>query len=155
MNFDHQYVLKTDGDSFVDIDSLIRLLEPNKQLLLYMGNRQVGAPVRRSGKNAVSMEEHPAAVFDTYNSGGGYILSQLLVGKLVPTFDWEHPLSVEDAYIGGRVIKVGVWAEHRWAFDTLNRNCRYNDGIVLSHPVDAACMKKLYELVMNRRHRLP
>ena len=150
-NFRFDYILKTDDDVFVDVDSLISKIQKIDNRYIYMGNVMVGSEVLRSGRYGVSVEEYPAKVYEPYCSGGGYILSKPLVEKLIPIFQWEHPLRIDDAYMGGRVIKAGGKAIHEKGFLMWNDNCVYSDNLIVTHPADKECMEKLQKIVIQKK----
>ena len=107
----------------------------------------------RSGRYRVSTEEYPAEYYEPYCSGGGFILSQPLVDRMIPLFQWEHPLRIDDAYIGGRVIAAGGGAEHGDGFLMWNTGCRYQKGLLVTHPADESCMRKLQGKIPQRKGR--
>merc|ERR1712126_408446 len=106
-NFKYDFVLKTDDDVFTDVDGVIAKLKKFDDELVYTGNIMVGSEVLRSGRYGVPYEEYPASVYEPYCSGGGFALSESLIRNMIPVFQWEHPLRIDDAYFGGRVIKAG------------------------------------------------
>lgn len=140
-----KHLLKCDDDLFIDIDALIALIDTKRsKKLLYMGNYwQSGANVSRKGKFAVSKEDYPNFAYPPYCSGGAYVLSKSLIGRIVPLFDWVSPLRIEDAYIGGMVKEAGGQGVHSNGFVMTNEGCAYRSGLVTSHPANVICMSKL------------
>lgn len=143
INFD--FILKCDDDIFVQIDRLTRKLSSEYKNEGYIGNVMYNQPIMRSGRYGLTKEEHEKDVFDPYCSGGGFILSHSVVGKIIPSFNWESPLKIDDAYIGQLVFKTGVKALHiPHGFYMWNNWCEYNEHLLVSHPVKKIqCMKFL------------
>ena len=93
-------------------------------------------PVERSGRYALSKLEHPNENFDPYCSGGGYILSRDVINKIIPYFNWTHPLKIDDAYIGQLVFRrAGVTAYGPRGFYMWNTWCEYDRRLLVTHPV--------------------
>lgn len=155
-NFQYDYILKSDDDVFVDIDAILTrimlVVHPSLNKDLFMGNVMFGQPVERSGRYMISPEEHPARVFKDYCSGGGYILSNSLIKKMIPLFIWEHPLRIDDAYIGDRVNAAGSRPTHQAGFMMWNDKCEYKDDLLVTHPAKSKeCMEKMQKIVTEKK----
>lgn len=151
LNFLYDYVLKCDDDVFVDVDFLLSTLRKMNNKFIYMGNVMVGSEVLRSGRYAVPVEEYPAKVYEPYCSGGGFVLSYSLVENMIPFFQWEHPLRIDDAYFGGRVIKAGGKATDSVGFRMWNDDCKYDDKLLVTHPAGKKCLEKLHKMVSEKK----
>lgn len=152
-NFNYEYILKSDDDVFVDIDSLLaraKLVNGKIESTndLFMGNVMFGQPVERSGRYFISHQEHPAPVFKNYCSGGGYVLSKSMIEKMIPLFEWEHPLRIDDAYIGSLVAKAGRSPTHQAGFLMWNDKCEYHKELLVTHPAkNVKCLEFLQKKI--------
>ena len=75
-----KFVFKVDDDIFVHVDRVIKHLIdywPNEN---FVGNAVRGQPPERSGRYQVFMEEWKWETYDPYCSGGGFILSNSIIG---------------------------------------------------------------------------
>ena len=152
LNFD--YVLKSDDDVFVDIDALITTIRRQygkEERDVYFGNLIQQGEVRRSGRLQVPVEEYPAKVYENYCSGGGFVLSRTLIRKMIPHFNWEHPLRIEDAYIGWLVARAGGRAEAVKGFEMFKDKCTYTNTLVVTHPASQQCKEKLQKILLDKK----
>ena len=156
-NFQYDYILKSDDDVFVDIDAILTKIEFVVHLslhkYLYMGAVFHHPLVDRSGKYKVSRKEYSASHFKPYCFGRGYILSNNLIKKMIPLFIWEHPLRIEDAYIGDRVNAAGSKPTDVAGFMMANVKCEYKDDLLLFHPV-GECMMMLQRIVTKKKMQI-
>lgn len=131
------FILKGDDDVFVHMDRLIKKLASNRfKGKHYIGQVMMDQPVERSGRYALTKLEHPNNNFDPYCSGGGYILSRDVITKIIPYFNWTHPLKIDDAYIGQLVFRrAGVTAYGPRGFYMWNTWCEYDRRLLVTHPV--------------------
>ena len=100
-NFEFNFMLKCDDDSFVRIPPLVEELAKQPQNLLYWGFFKGGSSVFQKGK----WKENGWFVCDTYLPyalGGGYILSSDLVTHLAISSDLLQLYKSED-------VSVGLW----------------------------------------------
>jgi len=136
-NSKFDFVLKGDDDVFVHIDRLMKKLSSSRfKDKHYIGQVMADQPVERSGRYALTKLEHPNKNFDPYCSGGGYILSRDVITKIVPYFNWTHPLKIDDAYIGQLVFRrAGVKAYGPRGFYMWNTWCEYDRRLLVTHPV--------------------
>ena len=149
-NLKYDFLLKCDDDVFVNVDSLMKVLSTTKDH--FFGQIMLNQPVERIGRYGVSKEEHFGDHYDPYCSGGGFILSSSTVSKLIPHFNWEKPLKIDDAYIGQLVKKTGTETVHYEGFNMWNQYCQFKKGLLVSHPVkDIKCMDFLMSksLILN------
>ena len=149
-NLKYDFLLKCDDDVFVNIDRLMRLLLTTRDQ--YFGQKMEFQPVEREGRYGVSEEEHPSPIYDTFCSGGGFVLSYLTVSKMIPFFNWANPLKIDDAYIGKIVARTGIKAMHYGGFSMYNFGCLFEKHLIVSHPVkEERCMKFLMRqwMVLN------
>ena len=154
-NLKYDFLLKCDDDVFVNIDRLMRVLSITKDQ--YFGQRMHNQPVEREGRYGVSEEEHPNSFYDTFCSGGGFVLSRLTVSKMIPFFNWVNPLKIDDAYIGKVVTRTGTRAMNYKGFSMYNFSCVFYNKLIVSHPVkEKGCMQHLMNqyLKLNRKLKL-
>jgi len=151
-NLNFNFLLKCDDDLFIDIDSLIDELVARKGRLFYLGNVMYDQPVLRTGRYAVSKEMHPEDVYKPYCSGGAFVLSKQLVDRLIPHFEYEKYLRIEDAHMGGRVAKVnGTSFIGHDGFLMWNDECHYKRDLLASHPAPRDCMVNLTKRILKKK----
>ena len=135
-----KFVLKTDDDIFIHVDRVMRILTDTWSNEDFIGHAMLGQPAERNkGRYGVTLEEWPGKTYDPYCSGGGYMLSNLIIGKMIPHFNWAKPLKIDDAYIGHLVKLAGghpLHAPHH--FLMWNDHCQYTDQFLVSHPAKTA-----------------
>ncbi|XP_060715017.1 beta-1,3-galactosyltransferase 2-like isoform X1 [Tachysurus vachellii] len=106
------YAMKIDSDMFLNLENLMSLLlapeTPKKNYItgMVMWNR----PVIRdpSSKWYVPQDVYPQDVYPTYLLGMGYVFSNDLPEKLVRVSKDVPPFSIEDAYVGACLEKLGI-----------------------------------------------
>ncbi|XP_047132254.1 N-acetyllactosaminide beta-1,3-N-acetylglucosaminyltransferase 4 isoform X1 [Hydra vulgaris] len=135
-NIKFKSVLKGDDDTFMNIDNIIDFINQNKKTDGYFGNLMYHQPVERKGRYKLTKEEHKNDYFAPYCSGGGYILTNSTVYKIVPYFDLEKNLKIDDAYIGEVAFDAGINATHTSGFYMWNTWCEYVKNIKVSHPAN-------------------
>ena len=152
-NLKYDFLLKCDDDVFVNIDRLMKILSTTKHQ--YFGQKMERAVVQREGRYGVSEEEHPHPLYDPYCSGGGFVLSNLTVSKMIPLFDWVNPLKIDDAYIGKIVTRTGTKAMNYKGFSMYNFSCVFYNELIVSHPVvEKGCMKHLMDQCLKLNGKL-
>ena len=131
-----KFVLKTDDDIFIQVDRLVKVLEDGWSHENFVGHAMRGQPAERNkGRYGVTKEEWPGKLYDPYCSGGGYLLSHSIIGKMIPYFNWTHPLKIDDAYVGHLVKKAGGRPLHAPEhFLMWNDKCKYTPKMIVSHP---------------------
>lgn len=144
-NLKYDFLLKCDDDVFVNVDELMKVLSTTKDH--FFGQRMLNQPVERIGRYGVSKEEHFDDRYHPYFSGGGFILSSSTVSKMIPHFNWEKPLKIDDAYIGQLVKKTGTENVHYEGFNMWNRYCQFKKGLLVSHPAEHI---KCMDFLMNK-----
>lgn len=108
------YILKTDEDCFVNVGNLLNWLsnhhETNGTGVLYAGRVQPDMPVVRDNTSRyyVSEIDHPAATFQPYVSGGGYVFSGNLLPSLAKVSKTSPLFANEDALLGSLMYQLGV-----------------------------------------------
>ena len=144
------YLLETDDDVFVNIPLILLRIE-NREFSntgTYIGNSKINDPVVREAKYGekyiVSMDDYNGSVYPPYCSGGGYILSQDVIRKILP-FIKQHPYKLDDVYIGMLVYNAGVNVKHYQGFNLVAEKCEYDNTDIAHHPAnDEDCMFKLF-----------
>ncbi|XP_066910468.1 beta-1,3-galactosyltransferase 1-like [Clytia hemisphaerica] len=129
------FVLKGDDDVFVHVDRVLAKLDGDFRNEHYIGSVMSGQPVERKGRYGLTAEEHKNDRFDPYCSGGGFILSNVAISRMISLFDWLTPLKIDDAYIGHLVFRSGYKAKSVRGFYMWNNWCEYNEHLMVTHPV--------------------
>ena len=139
----YKFLLKGDDDIFVNIHALMELLhEPTTpQHHLFVGNTMSVAEVVRNGRYGVSREEYSRDNYPRYNSGGGFVLSSDVVSSMIPHFNWITPLKIDDAYMGGLVLKAGIDCINDKRFHMYDQGCVYRNRTIVSHTNDKIVIK--------------
>ena len=143
------YYLKVDDDVFVNIPNVLLLIAktntPNKTL--YLGNKHFRAGVIRSGKYKVTKEEYSKSIYPPFLSGGGILLSNNAVKRLIPYFK-RYPFKLDDVYIGMLAMNAGIASTHNTNFKLYwIGNCEYDKSAFVFHiSVEdrEICMKQLF-----------
>ncbi|XP_064626745.1 beta-1,3-galactosyltransferase 5-like [Lineus longissimus] len=117
------FILKTDDDCYVNTLLLPKFLQlyHKSDRSLYVGNVFLDAFQRRVVRRddspwSVSEEQYAPDVYPMYASGLGYLISQDVVREIISMSSYIQPFSVEDAYIGVVVDKIGVVPKKSYRF---------------------------------------
>eukprot|EP00058_Branchiostoma_floridae_P015865 XP_002601353.1 hypothetical protein BRAFLDRAFT_82723 [Branchiostoma floridae] len=107
------YLMKTDDDMFVNIETLVshlKSLKDDKSSDLFIGDIHTGVKALRSpaNKHYVSMEDYENDVYPDYLSGTGYVMSMDVVRRLYVTALMTSPVPVEDIYMGICARRAGI-----------------------------------------------
>ena len=139
----YHYLFKGDDDIFVNFHVLMNLLykPTTPKTHLYIGNMVASPEVFRNGRYGVSREEYQRDNYPCYNSGGGFVLSSDVIEKMIPHFDWISPLKIDDAYMGGLVLKAGFDCQFDKGFRMYDKGCVYKDDTIVSHTNDKIVIK--------------
>ena len=134
------YILKCDDDSFVVLDTILRELKQRRSNRnYYWGYHFERANVEKEGKRA----EHKWFLCDTYfpyAAGGGYILSQDLVRRIVNSSDGLVMYNNED-------ISIGIWIS---PYDIeRNHDKRFN-----TYPSSSSCSDSQIVLAERRKEQM-
>ena len=159
--FKFKFILKTDDDIFIHVDRVMHILQHGWSHEHFIGHAMRGQPPERNkGRYGVSLEEWPHKTYDAYCSGGGYLLSQSIIERMIPHFNWETPLKIDDAYIGHLVKKAGGEPLHApQHFLMWNDHCTYTSTFLVSHPAkttgcrDFFMSKALLEMGKIKEHK--
>jgi len=146
--FSFEFVFKTDDDVFIHIHRLLLKLNTTWSDEHFIGHAMRGQPPERNkGRYGVSLEEWPGKYYDPYCSGGGYVLSHYIIEHMIPHFNWETPLKIDDAYIGHLVTLAGgkVYHDHR-SFLMWNDWLEYLPTLVVTHPLKFADFREFVEV---------
>jgi Galactosyltransferase. len=85
--FNFSFILKTDDDIFIHIDRTLTIVRSDWKNENFVGHAMRGQPPERGkGRYGVSKEEWAGKTYDAYCSGGGYLLSQAIIGKSIINF---------------------------------------------------------------------
>lgn len=102
-------VMRMDDDVSVDVYALVDAVERHyPRLTTTIGCFQllINTPVFRSGRYAVSKEDHPGDIYDPYCQGWMYILTPKMAYKLDLAALRNKPYWMNDAYITGTLLKA-------------------------------------------------
>ena len=150
------YIFKTDDDIFVNIPSLVKTVGSFKKTNVIFGVDIGYAPVRRTGKWALSVEQYPFDHLPLYLSGCGYGMSRDAAEQLVKTSEYVPQLPVEDLYVTGILPRIGnvsfelSHAFPTWLSQTPDDACLVLRGrMVALHGVNVKRMYDLWGQVTN------
>ncbi|XP_035699477.1 beta-1,3-galactosyltransferase 1-like [Branchiostoma floridae] len=118
------YLMKTDDDMFVNIETLVshlKSLKDDKSSDLFIGDIHTGVKALRSpaNKHYVSMEDYENEVYPDYLSGTGYVMSMDVVRRLYVTALMTSPVPVEDIYMGICAQRAGIAPRDHSGFTSL------------------------------------
>ncbi|ESO93881.1 hypothetical protein LOTGIDRAFT_74915, partial [Lottia gigantea] len=148
-----KYILKTDDDMWINLNSLNEYLQTNSEKLTHsVGGscHQTAGPIRsKSSKWYASFESYPSAKYPGYCSGTGYILTTKTaqevfeISKNVPFFH------LEDVYVSLCIRKLGYSLEGIRGFfygaGTKSDLCRYKKkGVITWHMVPPDTLLKIW-----------
>lgn len=136
------YVLKTDDDVFINAVGIVEWLKDMPRTNFYTGWCNFNSPVVRNPRSKwfVSEEIYPANRYPGYCLGGGYLMSNDVVGKVLTKSYGRQLFPMEDLYIGLMIhemkeVKVTDDKKH---FDLIyegrSDDCDLND-LFLAHRV--------------------
>ncbi|XP_004209192.2 beta-1,3-galactosyltransferase 1 isoform X1 [Hydra vulgaris] len=149
-------LLKGDDDTFVNIDNVIQFINVNDIIDGYFGNKIYKAKVRKFGRYQVSKEEFKKDIYETYCSGGGFILTNSSVYKMTKLFDINKILRIDDAYVGEIAYQAEIPVRGIKGFYMYNNNCKYQKDVMVSHPaLIIACNEFLLKKSMIDNGKLP
>ncbi|XP_004211264.1 beta-1,3-galactosyltransferase 1 [Hydra vulgaris] len=155
-NLKFKAILKGDDDTFINIDNAVNFINQNKETYGYFGQSMAGQPVERYGRYKLTKEEHEKDHYDPYCSGGGFIFTNASIYKILPLFDLEKILRIDDAHIGEVAFKAGVVAKMTDGFYMWNRWCEYRKDVIVSHPAkEPECTDFLLKRSMIDNGKLP
>ena len=157
-NCQYQYLLKADDDIFIHIPNLFTFLYKDPYVLkhhdrLYAGYIIMhGKPHRDTKfKWGVTYEEWGADAYPPFSTGMGFVLSRLIIEKMIPHFDWDKPFRVDDVYIGhlvymAQIPNIGIRTSVGQEFSRFNdpKKCPIQKKAIVYHQVlTEDCMRRL------------
>ena len=107
-NMKFKAILKGDDDTFMNLDNIIAFINQNTIIDGYFGNKMGNQRVDRIGRYKLTEEEHQRDRYDPYCSGGGFILTNSSVYKIIPNLDLDNILKIDDAHIGEVAFRAGT-----------------------------------------------
>ena len=110
-NYDYDYLIKADDDTFINIQLLNEYVSRLKyKKLFYGGVKVVQSQVFRKGRYGVSKELWEPDVYSPYCSGSGYILGSDSVREMLRVYNTgvQPVFFVEDAYMGALAYHSGI-----------------------------------------------
>ncbi|XP_015918965.1 beta-1,3-galactosyltransferase 6-like [Parasteatoda tepidariorum] len=146
MNF--TFLLKVDDDSFVRLDALYAKIEQQPKEKLYWGFFDGQARVKSKGKWAESVW-FLCDRYLPYAKGGGYILTQDLVSKIVLMSDLLFLYRNEDVALGTWLAPFDIQRLHDPLFDTeyLSRGCL--NSYLVTHKQSTSMMVSKYNHIVK------
>lgn len=149
------YVLKTDDDTYFNLQALIELLPgiaDGRQQGGLLGSLNVDAPVQRHGLWAVSSSVYAPHTYPPYCSGCAYVLGSRDVPSLLRAAERRPLLPMEDVYVTGILAKtVGLTCGHQprfpfWYTGPSRQNvCLFREGRLIGiHNVAYLTMYAIY-----------
>ena len=109
-----QYILKADDDAYVHIPRLVGMLmnNPAEATGCIYGKLNPRSVVQRTGKWGIPYDIYPMSEYPPYVTGGTYVISGNIGGKLLAVSTYIPYLTIEDAFITGvlRFI-IGAYIE--------------------------------------------
>ncbi|XP_065663159.1 UDP-GlcNAc:betaGal beta-1,3-N-acetylglucosaminyltransferase 7 isoform X2 [Hydra vulgaris] len=133
-NVKFKALLKGDDDTFVNIDNIIQFIKINDIIDGYFGNTIYKAKVRKFGRYQVSKKEFKKDIYETYCSGGGFILTNSSVYKMTKLFDLNKIFRIDDAFVGEIAYQAEIPVRGIKGFYMYNNNCKYQKDVMVSHP---------------------
>lgn len=97
-----RFILKTDDDIYLNISSILGLLQHKREGFYIIGNVNPSSSVMRVGQWGVSIADYPSFTYPPYCSGAAYVISRDAVSKVtrITRFD-RKVFPVEDVYVTG------------------------------------------------------
>ncbi|XP_026294292.1 beta-1,3-galactosyltransferase 6 [Frankliniella occidentalis] len=148
-NFEFDFVLKVDDDSYVNIRNLMKeLMQKADADKLYWGYFNGRAQVRQKGK----WKETSWNLCDRYlpyARGGGYIISRQLVHYLAQNYLLLNLFKNEDVAVGAWLAPLNVTRVHDVRFDTewASRGC--SNQYLITHPQEISEIYNTHETLTN------
>ncbi|XP_065649625.1 N-acetyllactosaminide beta-1,3-N-acetylglucosaminyltransferase 4 isoform X2 [Hydra vulgaris] len=127
-------LLKGDDDTYMHLDNIIKFVKKIDVTDGYFGNKISNAYVQREGKYQVSKEELEKDFYNPYCSGGGFILTNSSVHKMILLFDLNKIFRIDDAFIGEIAFQAGITVTQADGFFMYNSGCKYEKNVIVSHP---------------------
>ena len=100
-----QYILKTDDDTYFNIEALTELLIINNDTTI-LGSLNVNSSVQRQGLWQVDKTLFPNCIYPPYCSGCAYLIAQHLLPSMLAATEYIPLIPIEDVYITGILAKV-------------------------------------------------
>ncbi|XP_049807392.1 beta-1,3-galactosyltransferase 1-like isoform X1 [Schistocerca nitens] len=151
-----RYIMKTDDDMFVNIESLVRLLRSKGSTGLLIGALICGAhPISDShSKWYAPRYMYPGRVYPNYLSGTGYVMSNDVMKRLYKAALQTPLFHLEDVYVTGLCSKAaGIRPRDHPAFTYARRRidpCLLRDrSVITSHRMDSAQLLKIWPRIRD------
>ncbi|XP_047133858.1 N-acetyllactosaminide beta-1,3-N-acetylglucosaminyltransferase 4 [Hydra vulgaris] len=155
-NLKFKAVLKGDDDAFMNIDNILEFINRNNVINGYFGNKLTNLQVLRTGRYMVTKEEWNPDFFYPYCSGGGFLLTNSSVYKMIEIFDLQKKFRIDDAYIGEVAFQAGITVDGVNGFYMFNYGCEYRNDILVSHPsTDVGCNTFLLKRHLIDKRKIP
>ncbi|XP_047139118.1 beta-1,3-galactosyltransferase 5 isoform X1 [Hydra vulgaris] len=155
-NLKFKFISKGDDDTFMNIDNIMKFIKRNQVKNGYFGNKITGAQVIRTGRYMVTKEEWSSDYYYPYCSGGGFLLTNSSVFKMIQLFDLQKIFRIDDAFIGEVAFQAGIIVHGVNGFYMFNFGCEYSKDIMVSHPSsDLGCNSFLLKRHLIDNKKIP
>eukprot|EP00795_Rhopilema_esculentum_P013653 gene13653-4552_t len=136
-----KYILKTDDDVFINTFPLVEWLAEQQREKFYSGWCNFDSPVVRDPNNKwfVSTDDYEGTNYPGYCLGGGYVMSDDVLGRMIKMSYGRKLFPMEDLYVGLLIKSLGDVKpfDNKQGFDLVfggAEGCRYT-SLYLAHPV--------------------
>ena len=153
-NYQFNFLLKIDDDSYVRISGLLDSLSQQPQERLYWGFFKGGANVFKKGK----WREEDWFLCDTYlpyARGGGYILSSDLVHYLAASASFLQQYKSEDVSVGLWLSPLKINRVHDTRFDTEYKSRGCFNSYLITHKQSPGEMREKHRSYIKTEKLCP
>nr|CAG4634950.1 EOG090X0A8N [Alona affinis] len=153
-NYQFNFVLKCDDDTYVTIPPLLEALAKHPQVKLYWGFFKGAANVFRKGK----WKEDDWFLCDTYlpyARGGGYVLSSDLVRHLTDSAPLLQHYKSEDVSVGLWLSPLKINRVHDVRFDTEFKSRGCFNSYLVTHKQSAKEMREKHSHLVRTGNLCP
>ncbi|XP_038060531.1 beta-1,3-galactosyltransferase 1-like [Patiria miniata] len=149
------YVMKTDDDSYVSYDNLVKHLTRSPSTNYAVGRLYPNAaPFRDPGhKWYMSKELYPGRVYLPYLSGAGYVISGELTGKIYEESLQTRYLHLEDVFVAICLKSLKVQRRNNYYFTCQRQEysyCRFRQ-LISAHKLRPTEMYRIWRDQKRRR----
>ena len=148
--FSYQYLLKGDDDSFIRLDVLLHELSLRPSHTKYYWGFFDGRSVPKKAGRYKESEWFVCDLYIPYALGGGYVLSNDLVSRMVVNSDGLQLYNSEDISVGLWLSGFDIERKHDVRFDTeyKSRGC-HNDYLVSHKQSESDMIEKYTNIKRN------
>ena len=104
-----KFVLKTDDDTMVNTNTLLRILQNTSHGELLLGSINGNGDVMRTGRWGVTLSQYPFSTFPPYLNGAAYVVSMATVASLYQGALRTPLIHLEDVFVTGFIpVMIGL-----------------------------------------------